>query len=406
MARYHLGIDVGKRRHHACVLDTQSGAHSKVFSFSVDRKGFEELLTFVEGYGPKEELLVGIESSGPYGLTIAYFLLQHNYNLVEINPFQASQFRKAQGKKAKTDRVDARSLAAFLGVGSHKPLTLTDPIVENLRELTRFRADLSQDRTRQVNRLHQTLTTSFPELASLLASVDSATALQLLYSYPGPLALAEAGVEAVSATLVEYSRGHLGTPRAESIVQAASTTVGLLRRQKALSLKLEVLTQTILSLNAQIRRIEAEIEDLFSQLPYDRSHFPIGGVQALASIIAEIDDVHRFSTLKQFLSHFGWCPNTFQSGEFRREHPKMSHAGNSYVRRMVWMLAISAIRSVPAYTAYFQRRCAAGKKKMHSIVAIGRKILSAMYAILKTGVPWDPNRATPAQLALPILTST
>lgn len=406
LARYHLGIDVGKRRHHACVLDTETGAYSKVLSFTVDRKGFEKLLTLVDGYGPKEDFLVGIESSGPYGLTIAYFLLQLSYNLVEVNSFQASQFRKAQGKKAKTDRVDARSLAAFLGVGSHKPLTLTDPVVENLRELTRFRADLSQDRTRQVNRLHQTLTTSFPELASHLASVDSATALQLLYSCPGPQSLVEAGVEAVTATLVKHSRGHLGTQQAENIVQAASSTVGLLRRHEALSLKLEVLTQTILSLNAQLQRIEAEIEDLFSQLPYDPSDFPVGGVQALASIIAEVDDVHRFSTLKQFLSHFGWCPNTFQSGDFRLEHPKMSHAGNSYVRRMVWMLAVAAIRSVPAYTAYFQRRCAAGKKKMHSIVAIGRKILSVMYAILKTGVPYDPNQATPAQLALPILTST
>lgn len=89
--------------------------------------------------------------------------------MVEINPYQASQFRKAQGKKAKTDRVDARSLAAFLPVGSHKLLTLGDPILENLRELTRFRVELLGDRTRQVNRLQQTLTTTFPELGTHLA---------------------------------------------------------------------------------------------------------------------------------------------------------------------------------------------------------------------------------------------
>jgi len=402
LARYHVGIDVGKRRHHACVVDTETGTYSKVFTFRVEREGFDKLRTFLEGYGSKEDLLVGTESSGPYGLTVTYFLLHHGYDLVEVNSFQASQFRKAQGKKAKTDRVDARSLASFLGVGSHKPLTLTHPVLENLRELTRFRADLSRDRTQQVNRLHQTLTTSFPELASHLASADSTTALQLLSSYPGPQALVEAGVEAVSATLVKHSRGHLGAYQAENIVQAATTTVGLLRRQRALSLKLQILTETILSLNAQLQRVETEIENLFSQLPYNRSDFPVGGVQALACLIAEIDDVNRFATLKQFLSHFGWCPNTFQSGDFRLEHPKMSHAGNSYVRRMIWMLAILAIRSVPAYKAYFQRRTAAGKKKMHSIVAVGRKLLSVIYAILKTGIPYDPDRATSTQLALSI----
>ena len=184
MPRYHVGIDVGKRRHHACVHDTVTDEYTKVFSFTVDRQGFERLALFLEGQGAKEETLVGVEASGPYALTIGYFLLERGYTVVEVNPFQASQFRKAQGRKAKTDRVDARSLAAFLTVGSYKPLSLGDPLLENLRELTRFRADLIGDRTRQVNRLQETLSTTFPELSTHLASPDSPTCL--LYTSPSP----------------------------------------------------------------------------------------------------------------------------------------------------------------------------------------------------------------------------
>lgn len=389
MARYYVGIDVGKTRHHACVHDTQADTYSKVFSFSVDRPGFQGLLALLESQAPKEELLVGVEASGPYALTISYFLLEGGYQVVELNPYQASQFRKAQGKKAKTDRVDARSLAAFLAVGSFKPLSLTDPLLENLRELTRFRADLLQDRTRQLNRLQENLALSFPELASHLASFGSPTVLALLETYPGPQALVAAGVEEIGAFLLQHSRGRLGRSQAQAIVQSAITTVGLLRRQRALGLKLELLAQSILALNAQLERVEGEIQDLFGQLPYDPSHFPVGGVQALAAILSEIQDIHRFPTLKQFLSHLGWCPKTFQSGSFRLEHPRMSHAGNPYVRRMVWMLAIQAVRSVPAYKEYFQQRTAAGKKKMHSIVAVGRKLLSVIYAVLKTGKPYQ-----------------
>ena len=66
----------------------------------------------------------------------------------------------------------------------------------------------------------------------------------------------------------------------------------------------------------------------------------------------------------------------------------MSHAGNRYVRRVLWMLAIMAVNTVPAYHDYLQRRTAAGKKKMHTIVAVGRKILSVIYAVLKTGRPY------------------
>jgi transposase len=389
LIRYHVGIDTGKRKHHACVHDNLEDRYTKVFSFSVDSQGFEHFLLFLRRHGPAEEMLAGVEASGPYALTIGHFLLKNGYHVVELNPFQASQFRKSQGKKAKTDRVDARSLADFLGVGSNKPLTLGDPIRESLRELTRFRVDLVTDRNSEVNRLQEALTIVFPELGSHLASLDSPSALVLLASYPGPSPLAEAGTEAVGACLAAASHGRLGSPsQAEAIVGAAQTTVGLLQRERAMALKLEILAQAILSINSNIQRVEAAIEGLFHQLSYDTHDYPAGGVQSLASILAEIDDVHRFPTLKQFLSHFGWCPQTFQSGGFQHEHPRMSHAGNRYVRRMVWMLAILAVKTVPAYKEYLSRRTAAGKKKMHTIVAVGRKLLSVIYAVLKTGRPY------------------
>jgi len=69
----------------------------------------------------------------------------------------------------------------------------------------------------------------------------------------------------------------------------------------------------------------------------------------------------------------------------------MGHAGNKYVRRLIWMLSIVAIRTVPHYRAYFQRRVQPGKTKIHIIVAVGRKLLSVFHAILKRGVPYDPN---------------
>jgi hypothetical protein len=69
----------------------------------------------------------------------------------------------------------------------------------------------------------------------------------------------------------------------------------------------------------------------------------------------------------------------------------MSHAGNKYVRRLIWMLAIFAVQRVARYREYFQRRVAEGKPKMHIVVAVGRKLLSALYSMLKTGTAYDPN---------------
>ena len=78
----------------------------------------------------------------------------------------------------------------------------------------------------------------------------------------------------------------------------------------------------------------------------------------------------------------------------------MSHAGNKYIRRLIWMLSILAIRMVPRCHEYFQRRVMEGKAKMHILVAVGRKLLSTLYAMLKRGTPYDPNWEDNSRIAL------
>lgn len=392
MAKYHVGVDVGKTKHKACIRNLCRDSYSEVFSFSADRQGFDKFLITLEKVSPeKSEFLVGVEASGNYAATLAYFLLSKGYMVVELNPYRASQFRKAEGKKAKTDRVDAHSLAGLLSLENHKPLSIPDPVIDNLRELTRFRADLVKDRTSLVNQLQNCLTSLFPEFTALFGEIQSAACLALLISYPGPQYILNAGEKAVTQSLFTASRGRRGEVMAKKLVVAARTTVGIAQKQPALGIRVSILGERILALSAAIGKVKNEIETLFSKLPYKVEDFPVGSVIALATIVAEIGDINHFSTVKQFLSHFGWCPRTFQSGGYTLEHPRMSHAGNGYVRRIIWMLSISAIRIVPRYRAYFHRRVEAGKGKMDVIVAVGRKLLSVFYAILKRGVPYDPD---------------
>lgn len=392
MARYHVGVDVGENKHKACIRNLSQDSYSGVFSIAVDRQGFEKFLGTLEKHSTnKEDFLIGIEATGNYGVTLAYFLLSYGYKVVEVNPYRANQFRKAQGKKAKTDRIDARSLADLLSLKNHKPLTIPDPVLDNIRELTRFRADMVKDRTSLVNQLHGTLSTLFPEFATIFSQLDSPTCLSLLIAYPGPEYISRAGEAKIAESLRVASRGRVGETLAKSLVEAAQSSIGVLQRQPALATKVSILGERLVSLSAAIGRVEKEIAGLFHRLPYKPENFPVGDITSLATLIAEIEDIHRFSTLKQFLSHFGWCPQSFQTGSYNREHPRMSHAGNKHVRRIIWMLSIVAIRTVPRYRDYFQRRVNEGKSKMHVIVAVARKLLSVLYAILKKGIPYDPD---------------
>jgi len=392
MVRYHVGIDVSKHKHKACIRDLALDSYSGVFSIAVDRQGFDKFISTLEKLSQvRDDFLIGIEATGNYGLTLACFLLTHGYLVVEINPYRANQFRRAQGKKAKTDRIDARSLSTILSLENHKRLFLPDPILDNLKELTRFRADMVRDRTKLVNQLHETLYTIFPEIATIFSELDSPSCLSLLLAYPGPEYICHAGESKVFETLKAASRGKIGLPSARILVEAAKNTVGALHKQPATAIKVSILGERILSITTAIEKIEKEIADLFHQLPFRAKDFPVGDISSLATIISEVEDIHRFATVKQFLSHFGWCPRTFQSGSYKLERPRISHAGNRYVRRVIWMLSIVAMRAVPRYRAYFERRVAEGKSKMHILVAIGRKLLSVFYAILKRGIPYDPD---------------
>jgi len=400
LVRYHVGVDVGKSRHHVSIRDVEGDTYRKAVAVANDREGFAELVSTLERISTdKAEFLVGIEAC-PYGLNLSYFLMAVGFSLVEVNPFRAGQFRKAQGRKAKTDRIDARSVAAILSLGGHKPLSIPDPILDNLKDLTRFRTDLVEEKAAMIIHLQEALSILFPEFERVFRQLDSASSLAVLAAFPGPEHLIEGGEERVGATLSSASPHKMGRGMARKLIAAAKDTVGVAQKQLALGVKVSILAKRIASLKSTIRDLDTTITDLFDCLPNRPQGFPVGHAPSLAAMVSEIGDVHRFATAKKFLSHFGWCPQTFQTGGYRMEHPKMSHAGNRFVRRLVWMLSVAAVRTVPRYREYFQRRVREGKAKMHILVAVGRKLLCMLYALLKRGVSYDPNWEESGRLAL------
>jgi transposase len=356
-----------------------------------DHNGFAQLVSHLERLSAdRNDFLIGVESC-PYGLNVSYFLMSSGFNMVEVNTFRAGQFRKAQGRKAKTDRIDARSVADILSLGNHKPLCIPDPILDNLKELTRFRTDLVNEKSAAIIHLKEALSILFPEFSKVFRQLDSAGSLALLAAFPGPEHVIAAGEESVGKVLSSASPRRMGRGMARRIIKVAQNTVGVTQKQPALGIKVSILAKRILNLQSTIRDLDRQITALYNSLPYKPEGFPVGRVISLATIISEIGDIRRFPTLKKFLSHLGWCPQSFQTGNYHLEHPKMSHAGNRYVRRLIWMLSVLAVQRIPRYRVYFERRVNEGKAKMHILVAVGRKILSALYAILKKGVPYDPN---------------
>ena len=106
MRRITVGVDTGKRAHQVAIYDPMLEGILGQGSFPVGRAGFERLIAFVDQHTSEQvEVLIGIEATGHYHVTLVEFLLERGYAVVLVNPYQAVQFRRSQGAKAKTDRI-------------------------------------------------------------------------------------------------------------------------------------------------------------------------------------------------------------------------------------------------------------------------------------------------------------
>lgn len=406
MARITVGVDTGKLSHHAAAYEPGGDRAQDHLRFSVDRPGFERFVVFLRSLADQpHDVLVGVESTGHYHQTLVEFLLAAGYTVVTVSPYQATQFRRSLGKKAKTDRLDAQALARFLAATPTSPVRAPDERLAELRALTRFRTDLVQERTAALNRLHGALDLAFPELLPLVPHLASRTTLALLQTYPTAASISEADPDELGRLLATASQGQVPSARAGALQEAARTSIASRQAATALAHRIRTLTRQIMLLSQEIADLEHAIEQVFAQVGHRPQDFPVGGAVALATILAEAGDVTRFPSAKQFLAHFGWCPVDKQSGQYKDAHPRLSKAGNRFVRRIIWMLALHSISHSGPYRAYFDQRTSAGKNKMDTLVAIGRKVLATIYAILKTGRPYDPAYSPASVRRAPALTS-
>ena len=109
----------------------------------------------------------------------------------------------------------------------------------------------------------------------------------------------------------------------------------------------------------------------------------------MASLVAEIGDIHRFPRLESLVAYAGIDPSVFSSGEFTGTETHMSKRGSPHLRRALWLAAVSASQSNPDLAAYLQRRLDQGKPWGTAMGAVARKLLSRIYVILKHNRPYE-----------------
>lgn len=384
-----VGIDVAKDKHDCFIQSSEGEVLADVFTISNNMDGFHTLLEKIQACTtPQDKIRVGLEATGHYSYNLLGFLLDNGLATYVLNPLRTNLYRKSLSlRKAKTDRVDARTIAAILlSDAGLKPYTDTAYHNEELKSLTRYRFDKVKERAKLKSSVSRLVCILFPELEKLVPSLHMASVYALLEEFPGAKQVAGAHLTSLKSLLEKASKGRYKRDMALSIRDTARMSIG--SRMPAKSLELQHTIRLIRELDAEIHEIEAEIETMMDEIRSPIMTIPGIGCRMGAMILAEAGDLSRFDSPDKLLAYAGMSPSTYQSGQLNNCYPHMEKRGSRYLRYALFNATKYVCLWDPTFAAYLAKKRAEGKHYNVAISHAAKKLVRLIFAMEKSRQPY------------------
>jgi transposase len=392
------GLDVHKKTVTACRVRMAVGRREQ----AVQRFGTTtpELLALADWLADWSVTHVAMESTGEYWKPI-YNILEGNYDLLLVN---AQHLKHVPGRK--TDVKDAEWLAECLRHGLLKASFVPERPQRALRDLTRYRTKLVQERTRLANRLQKVLEDANIKLGSVASDVLGKSGRAMLEAM---IAGEENG-----EVLADKALSRLRSKRADLVKALTGRMTDhhrfLLRQQLQ---HYDFLTGQIAVLD---ERVEQQMRDNDDQTPpTERDNPPedtieqedsaineplthseaialldtIPGVNERTAevIVAEVGlDMARFPSHKHLAAWSGVAPGSHESAGKR--YSGKTKPGNKALRAALSQAAWAAGRTKGTYLSTQFKRLAARRGKKRAIIAVGHSIIVIAYHILSKREPY------------------
>ena len=384
---FYCGIDIAKYKHETTVIDEAGAALLDSISFANSKEGCEKLLALFQRLDiSQDDLLIGMEATGHYWLSVYGYLLEQGFEVKVINPIQSEAFRKMYIRQTKNDRKDSFIIAQIMRFGQFSATNLAEEAIVALRQLSRYRLALVDACGDCKRRIIALLDQVFPEYDALFSDTFGVTSKEVLSRYPTPEDLLSVSTKKLSNLLEKASHGRFGREKAEQLKAAAASSFGV-----GFAFQIRQLIEQLEFLEGQIVELEEQISSLLKQTGSYITTIPGIGDTLGAIILGEIGDIHRFDAPGKLVAFAGLDVRVTQSGEFTGTRQKISKRGSPYLRRAIWLAASRAAFCDPILSEYYQSLRARGKHHLTAIGAVSRKLCNTIYSILKEERPWQPT---------------
>ena len=396
-----VGIDTSRYGHYAAFLDDKLQQAAAELEVAESAQGYARLrqrfLDLVHKLG-RARFFVRLDVAGAYADNLLAWLQTLTIDRADFSiscgdPQRNKNYRAAVFGSKKSDPIEARACARYALSERPQPLPIVSAQRRRLRQVALRLQAVVKQRTRLVNQLHQLLARSYPELALQVKDITTGWVLELLTRYPTAKVLAHA-----TATDLE-AIPYLPHGRSAELLERARDSIGSLGGHLAEELVRDQVRQ-VRDISARQKRLENLLVSAYQDLapPNHLDTITGFGKVTAAVLTAFLNDIDTVHSPGQLVSYFGVLPIEVSSGVDRDGTPRgpkryvMSRRGNDLVRRYLWMAALSAARHNPACRELYARvRVKHPDKPAIAIGHVMRKLLHLVFAVWKTGKPFDPN---------------
>lgn len=302
--------------------------------------------------------------------------------------------------EGKTDSKDAYVIAETARL--RRDLAVIDrdtDLVRNLAVLTGHRADLIADRVRMINRLRDLMTSVFPSLEREFDYSSCKGALVLLTGYASPDRIRRAGQSRLAAWLRTRKVRDSAGVAARAVTAAKAQSITLPGQDLTAGIITE-LASNILALDERLKSLDAQIKELFAQHPQAAiiQSMPGFGPFLGACLLVSTGDLRAFPSAGHLAAAAGLVPVPNDSG--RRTGNLHRPLRYSRPLRHVFYLSAqtSMMRAGPNRDYYLKKR-ARGVTHSHAVIALARRRIDVLWALLRENRTWSTAPPAVAQAA-------
>ena len=382
-----FGIDVSKASSEVAIVINGEKIHG--YTMPNDAIGFTRLLDDLKTV-QKPEII--FEATGVYSHRLQAFLEENGYAYTQLNPLEAKKQLDSL-RVRKTDKIDAEKLAISQFVLNRKPTYIQEEVYQELRDLSRFYQNLTEDIVRTKNRLHKVLQVTFPEMENILSTPTREQYWNLVMTFPYKDFVLELSKDELlegirQSTSKRISDKHVAY-LAQKLAALANQSYCAVKKNSPILEEIRYYAKELLRLSEQRQAVLEQMVELAQPLPEYEILLSIPGIAetTATSMIGELGDIRRFQSANQINAFIGIDLRHYESGNFLvKEH--ITKRGNPYARKILFKcihnIAAASHTNHCHIEDFYEKRKRQSQTtstKPHTIASIHRLIRTMYYLI-------------------------